>query len=97
MIVKMGDVINVDFSESSAFHEEMNDIIDDFISCLGKHYGDEAGYLMAKSLTVCLEEIVSKVTKQLELMEAENEANVEFTPDKDLDIDISFNPEIKLP
>ena len=93
----MGDVINVDFSKSSAFHEEMNDIIDDFISCLGKHYGDEAGYLMAKSLTVCLEEIVSKVTKQLELMEAENESNVEFTPDKDLDIDISFNPEIKLP
>ena len=93
----MGDVINVDFSESSAFHEEMNDIIVDFISCLGKHYGDEAGYLMAKSLTVCLEEIVSKVTKQLELMEAENESNVEFTPDKDLDIDISFNPEIKLP
>ena len=93
----MGDVINVDFSESSAFHEEMNDIIDDFISCLGRHYGDEAGYLMAKSLTVCLEEIVSKVTKQLELMEAENESNVEFTPDKDLDIDISFNPEIKLP
>ena len=93
----MGDVINVDFSESSAFHEEMNDIIDDFISCLGKHYGDEAGYLMAKSLTVCVEEIVSKVTKQLELMEAENESNVEFTPDKDLDIDISFNPEIKLP
>ena len=93
----MGDVINVDFSESSAFHEEMNDIIDDFISCLGKHYGDEAGYLMAKSLTVCLEEIVSKVTKQLELMEAENESNVEFTPDKDLDIDISFNPEINLP
>ena len=40
----MGDVINVDFSESSAFHEEMNDIIDDFISCLGKHYGDQAGY-----------------------------------------------------
>ena len=97
MIVKMGDVINVDFSESSAFHEEMNDIIDDFFSCLGKHFGDEAGYLMAKSLTVCLEEIVSKVTKQLELMEAENESNVEFTPDKDLDIDISFNPEIKLP
>ena len=52
---------------------------------------------MGKSLTVCLEEIVSKVTKQLELMEAENESNVEFTPDKDLDIDISFNPEIKLP
>ena len=93
----MGDVINVDFSESSAFHEEMNDSIDAFVSCLGKHYGDEAGYLMAKSLTVCLEEIVSKVTKQLELMEAENESNVEFTPDKDLDIDISFNPEIKLP
>ena len=93
----MGDVINVDFSESSAFHEEMNDIIDDFISCLGRHYGDEAGYLMAKSLTVCLEEIVSKVTKQLELMEAENESNVEFTPDKDLDIYISFTPEIKLP
>ena len=93
----MGNVIEVDFSESSAFHEEMIDIIDDFISCLGKHYGDEAGYLMAKSLTVCLEEIVSKVTKQLELMEAENESNVEFTPDKDLDIDISFNPEIKLP
>ena len=93
----MGDVINVDFSESIAFHEEINDIIDDFVSCLGRHYGDEAGYLMAKSLTVCLEEIVSKVTKQLELMEAENESNVEFTPDKDLDIDISFNPEIKLP
>jgi hypothetical protein len=93
----MGDVINVDFSESSAFHEEMNDIIDDFVSCLGRHYGDEAGYLMAKSLTVCLEEIVSKVTKQLEVMEAENEPSVKFTPDKDLDIDISFNPEIKLP
>ena len=93
----MGDVINVDFSENSAFHEEMNDIIDDFVSCLGRHYGDEAGYLMAKSLTVCLEEIVSKVTKQLELMEAENEPSVKFTPDKDLDIDISFNPEIKLP
>ena len=93
----MGDVINVDFSENSAFHEEMNDIIDDFVSCLGRHYGDEAGHLMAKSFTVCLEEIASRVTKQLELMEAENEPNVKFTPDKDLDIDISFNPEIKLP
>ena len=92
----MGNVIEVDFSESSAFHEEMNDIIDDFISCLGRHYGDEAGYLMAKSLTVCLEEIVSKVTKQLEVMEAENEPIVEFTPDEDIDIDISFNSEIKL-
>ena len=92
----MGNVIEVDFSESSAFHEEMNDIIDDFISCLGRHYGDEAGYLMAKSLTVCLEEIVSKVTKQLEVMEAENEPNVEFTPDEDIDIDISFNSEMKL-
>ena len=93
----MGKIINVDFSESSAFHEEMNDIIDDFISCLGRHYGDEAGYLMAKSLTLCLEEIVSKVTKQLEVMEAENEPIVEFTPDEDIDIDISFNSEIKLP
>ena len=92
----MGNVIEVDFSESSAFHEEMNDIIDDFISCLGRHYGDEAGYLMAKSLTVCLEEIVSKVTKQLEVMEAENAPIVEFTPDEDIDIDISFNSEIKL-
>ena len=93
----MGDVINVDFSESSAFHEEMNDIIDDFVSCLGRHYGDEAGHLMAKSFTVCLEEIASRVTKQLEVMKAENEPNVEFTPDEDIGIDISFNSEIKLP
>jgi len=93
----MGNVIEVDFSENSAFQEEMNDIIDDFVSCLGRHYGDEAGHLMAKSFTVCLEEIASRVTKQLEVMEAENEPRVLFTPDKDLDIDISFNPEIKLP
>ena len=69
----MGNVIEVDFSENSAFQEEMNDIIDDFVSCLGRHYGDEAGHLMAKSFTVCLEEIASRVTKQLEVMEAENE------------------------
>ena len=93
----MGNVIEVDFSENSAFQEEMNDIIDDFVSCLGRHYGDEAGHLMAKSFTICLEEIASRVTNQLELMEAENEPSVKFTPDKDLDIDISFNPEIKLP
>ena len=93
----MGNVIEVDFSESSAFQDEMNDIIDDFVSCLGRHYGDEAGYLMARSFTACLEEIATRVTKQLELMEAENEPSVKFTPDKDLDIDISFNPEIKLP
>ena len=29
-------------------------------------------------------------------MEAENEPIVEFTPDEDIDIDISFNSEIKL-
>ncbi len=90
----MGNVIEVDFSENSAFQEEMNDIIDDFVSCLGRHYGDEAGHLMAKSFTVCLEEIASRVTKQLEVMEAENEPSVEFTPDED--IDISFNSEMKL-
>ena len=93
----MGKIINVDFSESSAFQDEMNDIIDDFVSCLGRHYGDEAGHLMAKSFTVCLEEIAVRVTKQLEVIDAENEPNVEFTPDEDIGIDISFNSEIKLP
>ena len=93
----MGKIINVDFSESCAFQEEMNDIIDDFVSCLGRHYGDEAGHLMAKSFTVCLEEIAVRVTKQLEVMEAENEPSVEFTPDEDIGIDISFNSKIKLP
>jgi len=92
----MGKVIEVDFSDSSAFRDEMNSIIDDFVTCLGNHYGDEAGHLMAKSFTVCLEEIASRVTKQLEVMAAENEPSVKFTPDKDIGIDISFNPEIKL-
>lgn len=88
----MGDVINVDFSESSAFHEEMNNIIDDFVSCLERHYGDEAGHLMAKSFSVCLEEIASRVTKQLEHMEAEHKPSEKFTPDEDIDFDKSFNP-----
>ena len=92
----MGKIINVDFSESSAFQDEMNDIIDDFVSCLGRHYGDEAGYLMARSFTACLEEIAIRVTKQLEGIEAENEPSVEFTPDEDIGIDISFNSEMKL-
>ena len=51
---------------------------------------------MAKSFTVCLEEIASRVTKQLEVMEEENEPRVLFTPDEDIDIDISFNSEMKL-
>ena len=96
MIVKMGEVINVDFSDNSAIQEEMNDIIDDFISCLGRHYGDDAGYLIAKSLTVCLEEVATRVTKELEHMGRDTEPDVSFTPDEDSDIEIVFNPEIKL-
>ena len=92
----MGEVINVDFSDNSAFQEEMNDIIDDFISCLGRHYGDDAGYLIAKSLTVCLEEVATRVTKELEHMGRDTEPDVSFTPDEDSNIEIVFNPEIKL-
>ena len=87
----MGDVVEVDFKEKESFRREMDLIIDDFIGCLRTHYGDDAGSLMASAFSVCLDEIAVRVTKQLELRQAEGEPDILFTPDSD--IDISFTPD----
>ena len=87
----MGDVVEVDFKEKESFRREMDFIIDDFIECLRTHYGDDAGDLMASAFSVCLDEIAVRVTKQLELRQAEGEPDILFTPDSD--IDISFTPD----
>ena len=90
----MGKVVEVDFKEKESFRREMDSIIDDFIGCLRTHYGDDAGDLMASAFSVCLDEIAVRVTKQLELRQAESESDVLFTPDND--IDISFTSDFKL-
>ena len=90
----MGDVVEVDFKEKESFRREMDSIIDDFIVCLRTHYGDDAGDLMASAFSVCLDEIAVRVTKQLELRQAEGEPDILFTPDND--IDISFISDFKL-
>lgn len=90
----MGDVIKVDFEDSESFRLEMDGIIDDFVVCLTKHYGEEAGFLMAKSFTISLEDIAERVTKQLAVMRQEPEPSVLFTPENH--IDILFTPEFKL-
>ena len=90
----MGDVVEVDFKEKETFRKEMDSIIDDFIVCLRTHYGDDAGDLMASAFSVCLDEIAVRVTKQLELRQAEGEPDILFTPDND--IDISFISDFKL-
>ena len=82
----MGDVVEVDFKEKESFRREMDSIIDDFIGCLRTHYGDDAGDLMASAFSVCLDEIAVRVTKQLELRQAEDEPGILFTPDSDIDI-----------
>ena len=87
----MGDVVEVDFKEKESFRREMDSIIDDFIGCLRTHYGDDAGDLMASAFSVCLDEIAVRVTKQLEVRQAEGEPDILFTPDSD--IDISFTPD----
>ena len=71
-----------------------NKLINDFIECLRTHYGDDAGTLMASAFSVCLDEIAVRVTKQLELRQAEGEPDILFTPDND--IDISFTSDFKL-
>ena len=90
----MGDVVEVDFKEKETFRKEMDLIINDFIECLRTHYGDDAGTLMASAFSVCLDEIATRVTKQLELRETEGEPDILFTPDND--IDISFISDFKL-
>ena len=90
----MGDVVEVDFKEKETFRKEMDSIINDFIECLRTHYGDDAGTLMASAFSVCLDEIATRVTKQLELRETEGEPDILFTPDND--IDISFISDFKL-
>ena len=90
----MGNVVEVDFKEKETFRKEMDSIIDDFIVCLRTHYGDDAGDLMASAFSVCLDEIAVRVTKQLELRQAEGEPDILFTPDND--IDISFISDFKL-
>ena len=90
----MGDVVEVDFKEKETFRKEMDLIINDFIECLRTHYGDDAGTLMASAFSVCLEEIAERVTKQLEVREAEGEPDILFTPDND--IDILFTSDFKL-
>ena len=82
----MGDVVEVDFENKESFRKEMDSIINDFIGCLRTHYGDDAGNLMASAFSVCLDEIAARVTKQLELREAESEPDILFTPDNDIDI-----------
>ena len=90
----MGNVIEVDFKDTESFRLEMDGIIDDFVVCLTKHYGEEAGFLMAKSFTISLEDIAERVTKQLAVMRQEPEPDVLFTPENH--IDILFTPEFKL-
>ena len=90
----MGDIVEVDFKEKESFRREMDSIIDDFIGCLRTHYGDDAGDLMASAFSVCLDEIATRVTKQLELRQTEGEPDILFTPDND--IDISFISDFKL-
>ena len=90
----MGDVVEVDFKEKETFRKEMDSIINDFIECLRTHYGDDAGTLMASAFSVCLDEIATRVTKQLELRQTEGEPDILFTPDND--IDISFISDFKL-
>ena len=90
----MGDVVEVDFKEKESFRREMDSIINDFIGCLRTHYGDDAGSLMASAFSVCLDEIAVRVTKQLEVRQAEGEPDILFTPDND--IDISFISDFKL-
>ena len=90
----MGDIVEVDFKEKESFRREMDSIIDDFIGCLRTHYGDDAGSLMASAFSVCLDEISVRVTKQLELRQAEGEPDILFTPDND--IDILFTSDFKL-
>ena len=47
----MGEVIKGDFSDNSAFQEEMNDIIDDFISCLGSGIGIDGPVISGNPLS----------------------------------------------
>jgi len=90
----MGDIVEVDFENKKSFRKEMDFIINDFIECLRTHYGDDSGSLMATAFSVCLEEIAVRVTKQLEVRQAEGEPDILFTPDND--IDILFTPDFKL-
>ena len=90
----MGNVIEVDFDDKKGFRNEMNSIIDEFVVCLKTHYGDDAGHLMASAFSVCLEEIATRVTKELELKQAEAEPDILFTPENDMDI--LFTPDFNL-
>ena len=61
----MGDVVKVDFDGSDSFRREMDDILEDLITCVTRHYGEYAGELMAKSFIIAMEMIAERLTKQL--------------------------------
>ena len=61
----MGDVVKVDFDGSNSFRREMDDIIEDLVTCLTRHYGEYAGNLMAKSFIISMDMIAERLTKQL--------------------------------
>ena len=61
----MGDVVKVDFDGSNSFRREMDDIIEDLVTCLTRHHGEYAGRLMAKSFVIAMEMIAERIAKQL--------------------------------
>ncbi len=81
----MGDVIDMGFDGKEKFRREVEVIVEDLINCLVDNFGEGPGLLMARSFSAALDHVSVEVTKRLEVRNKDEEFEVEFTPDFNID------------
>ena len=70
----MTKVVEMGYDGQEAFRRDVEKIIFDLIECLYKHYGQEAGAMMARAFSAALLDISEEVLKRLEDSSGEGEA-----------------------
>ena len=70
----MTKVVEMGYDGQEAFRRDVEKVIFDLIECLYKHYGQEAGAMMARAFSAALLGISEEVLKRLEDDSGEGEA-----------------------
>ena len=71
----MTKVVEMGYDGQEAFRRDVEKVIFDLIECLYKHYGQEAGAMMAKAFSAALLDISEEVLKRLENTSGDGEAD----------------------
>ena len=71
----MTKVVEMGYDGQEAFRRDVEKIIFDLIECLYKHYGTDAGAMMARAFSAALLDISEEVLKRLENTSGDGEAD----------------------